>query len=222
MSCQSVQRIISAYLDQNLAGEERNYVTRHLAVCRECAARSEQTQRVRGMLRNLPAAQPSAELRMRLRVMASHERSRRLSRVSFGARLRAWHSQLALFADNLMRPLALPFAGGVLSSLVLFSTLVPNLMFQFRVANDIPTPFYTQAGLVLAAPSAFTDNEAAVELTLNERGQVTDYSIVFGKLDPSKLWDLVHFSHFEPATLFGQPTSGKVIVRFPKSIVVRG
>jgi hypothetical protein len=145
-----------------------------------------------------------------------------LARVTFGARLRAWHAQLALFADNLMRPLALPFAGGVLSSLLLFSTLVPNLMFQLSLKNDVPTPFYTQAGLVLAAPSSFTDNEAAVELTLNERGQVTDYSIVSGKLDESKLWDLLHFSTFEPATSFGRPVAGKVILRVPKTIVVRG
>ena len=110
--------------------------------------------------------------------------------------------------------------------MVLFSMLVPTLFFQFDLlGKDSPTPFYTPAGLQVAGPASFTDSEAAVELTLNERGQVTDWQIIGGKLDrhlENKLADLVYFSSFVPATLFGQPTSGKVIVRFPKSIVVRG
>src|SRR5690348_4966109 len=112
MSCQSVRKIISAFVDQALAAEERKHVMRHLASCRECAAHSEEMQQLRGMLRGMPQAGLPAGLQTRLRVLASHERCRRLTRLTFGARIAAWHERVKLFADNLMRPLALPFAGG--------------------------------------------------------------------------------------------------------------
>ena len=53
----------------------------------------------------------------RLRVLASHERERLLLRVNLAVRLRNWKERVQLSFDNMMRPLALPFAGGLLSAL---------------------------------------------------------------------------------------------------------
>ena len=70
------------------------------------------------------------------------------------------------------------------------------------------------------------DYETVIELTINEKGQVTDYSVPSGKLDPAleaKLANLVMFSVGTPATFFGQPMTGKVLVSFRRSqIFVRG
>jgi hypothetical protein len=65
-----------------------------------------------------------------------------------------------------------------------------------------------------------------VELTIDERGQISDYSFPEGKRDrllESNIANLVLFSQFAPATWFGQPTSGKILVSFRRSsIVIRG
>jgi hypothetical protein len=57
------------------------------------------------VLRSLRPRVPPSGLTTSLRVLASRERQRRL-----GA---DWPGRLRLFAANLMRPLALPLAGGV-------------------------------------------------------------------------------------------------------------
>lgn len=226
MSCQKVQKLISPFLDQKLAWEVRDSVSEHLAHCRECAVRTEELVHLRRILQHLPGAAPPARLTARLRVMASHERSRRLSRLNVRARLQAWVDQTSLWVDNLMRPLALPFAGGVLSALVLFSMLMPTLGFQRTFHNDVPTVLYTEATMELMAPFGMNEDETLVELTIDERGQISDYSFPEGKRDrllESNIANLVLFSQFAPATWFGQPTSGKILVSFRRSrIVIRG
>jgi hypothetical protein len=223
MSCQSVHSLISAYLDQTLAGNEKHSVAQHLAHCRECAARTERDRQSRAMLRNLPVMAPPPELESRLRVMASHERERRLTRLDLATRLEHLSSRLRLFTDNLMRPVALPFAGGLVSALLMFGVLVPTLLFQFDFRNDIS--FYTEPRLLDVAFGSI--NDAVVELTIDEKGQVTDYSVLASTLDRqaqnSLLFDLVWNTTYTPASLLGQPISGKVTISLQrKSIVVKG
>lgn len=230
MSCQSVQKSISAYLDGKLAGVDRESVARHLASCRECESQWQETRDLRFMLHDLAAVPMPFKLAGRLRVLASHERIERLSRVSLPDRLGKLADRARLCVDNLMRPLALPFAGGVLSALVLFSMLVPTLAFQFNLRNDVPTALYTQASLSsLSEMAPYTyndDNETMVEVTVNERGEVADYSLPSGQVDrklDTAIANILFLSSFKPATLFGQPTYGKVWLSFRRShIVVRG
>jgi hypothetical protein len=172
------------------------------------------------MIRELPPVEIPRDLAGRLQVLASHERARRV------ARWKHWCDRLKLHMDNLMRPLALPFAGGLLSALFLFGMLVPTMNISRNVQNDVPTPFYTGPSLEEMGPFAFSNEDLLVEFTVNEKGQIMDYSLPHGrsltKLD-GNLANMVLFASFTPATLFGQPTSGKVIVSFRRSlIVVRG
>lgn len=223
MSCEKVQSWISADPDGNVSGERAEVVARHLAGCRQCAMRSKEMARLRTALRSLPQAAPPRQLTTRLRVIASHERARRSEHVTWWVRLA---NGFALFADNLMRPLALPFAGGLLSALCLFGMLMPSLLFQYSLHNDVPTGFYTEASLAEIPPLGFADDETVIELTINQKGQITDYSVPSGKLDPAleaKVANLVMFSTGTPATFFGQPMTGKVLVSFRRSqIFVRG
>src|SRR6185312_6650768 len=78
-----------------------------------------------------------ADLTAKLRVLASHERTRRLSRVSLIARIEYWSDRARLFFDNLMRPVAVPFAGGVISAITIFSVLLPCLTFQHVYADQM-------------------------------------------------------------------------------------
>ena len=230
MSCEKVQKSMSAFVDQALAGEEGLSVGQHLAHCRECEARAADLLRVRGLLRGLPPATAPATLIDQLRVTASRERQRRLAHRTAGTVLRCWteqlRSSLRLSLDNLMRPMALPFAGGLLSALVIFGVLVPTLNFQHDFGHDVPTAFYTDPSLAEVSPFDLTGDEVLVEFMVNEKGQITDYSVPQGKLTAKLqrvITEMILYSTCTPATLFGQPTSGKVIVTFRRSqIDVKG
>ncbi|HLK47651.1 MAG TPA: zf-HC2 domain-containing protein [Bryobacteraceae bacterium] len=238
MSCHSVQDRLSEFLDRLLADEEREKVAAHLASCPACSARFQSFETTRATLRRMPNLPVSAALAMKLRVLASHERQRRLSRASVSAWLRYCHDRASLQFDNLMRPMALPFAGGLLSALLLFSMLVPNLSFRHTVGDDLQLVTYTEpeGRLVESLPADgaptwfWTGNspeptlesadavdsgkDTVLELIIDETGRVADYSVSHGQLT-AEMRSIILLSRFTPATLNGKNTWGKKLVRFP-------
>jgi hypothetical protein len=199
----------------------------HLESCRDCSVYYESMGKLRADLGRLAQPPVPARLTARLRVLASHERERRLTRVSLSARISAWAARAELAFDNLMRPMALPIAGGLLSALLLFSVLVPNLSFAHNFTDQ--SFFTVPVGLVVEqvggsvvkpignAPriaSADADIPAdsnVVDLMVDENGHVSDYYVVHGKLTPD-VQSIILFSQFMPATNLGVPVSAKVRV----------
>ena len=244
MSCHSVQHRLSEFLDRLLADEERENVAAHLASCPTCSARFQSFEKAQATLRRMRSTPVPASVAMRLRVLASHERQRQLSHASFGAWLRYCRDRVSLQFDNLMRPMALPFAGGLLSALLLFGMLVPNLSFVHNVSNDLLLVTYTepQGRLVESlpadgAPTWFwtgnspeptlesadavdSGNDTVLELIIDETGRVADYSVSHGKLT-AEMQSIILLSRFTPATLNGRNTWGKKLVRFPSHARVR-
>lgn len=171
-------------------------------------------------LRELPERVPPPSLRTSLRVVASRERQRILQRRTLRDWLTTWKDRLELTAKNLMRPLALPFAGGVFSTITLFSLWVvpayPVVMTNH--ATDVPTALSTS---VTVDGSASTGASGAVpvasiivELSVDGQGRMVDYSVVSGDFQNDKerrsLENFLLFTRFVPATSFGKPTSGKM------------
>jgi hypothetical protein len=225
MSCQSVQKSLSAFLDRALPREEAEHVSRHLVLCRDCDARSKELMELRSLLRNLPVSPVPAKLASQLSVLASHERVRR----GAGRWLHSWEA-LQLAMDNLMRPVAIPFAGGVIMAILAFSLITPPLTIRAADAStDVPFSWWsTQGGMVDTPPFSFQGDETEVVLTIDENGQITDYSGVQGKISRETIDNIGNsllFSRFDPPTMFGKPISGKIRVKFSKSgqtIQVRG
>jgi anti-sigma factor RsiW len=221
-----VRKSLSEFLDHRVAGDERTRMAGHLAACRECAAHLRRLSQLRDSLKSLPSVAVPEPLRTELQVLASHERARWNATKTLSLAVHTWAVNLKLFIDNLMRPLALPLAGGLVSALFLFSLLVPTLGFKPSVLNDVPTGFYTAATLVEATPLGIHSDETVVELYVDAKGQATNYSVQQGKVSPEMQADLtkmMFFSRFTPATWFGQPTNGKVLVSFRRiNYVVRG
>jgi hypothetical protein len=223
MSCESIQDLFSPLLDRQIAGSERDGVLAHLRVCRDCRARLEAMQSQRSQLRAMKTAQMPAGLAARLRVAASYDRERRLMRASLHLRMQSWYAGFKLFADNLMRPLAVPFAGGVTSAVVCFSLLISLLSFphDFRDATFFTAPggmvvaqgpngtFQTGNVRIEPVDAANPDNAIIVELTIDESGKVSDWSVLRGKMN-TDMEELIMFSKFSPAMYLGLPTWGKV------------
>ncbi len=217
MSCATIQNSLSAYLDGCLDRGENQHVRAHLGECPACTQRLQQLARVRSMLSKLPAAAPPPQLAAALRVMASRERADKLARRNLPVYL---GNRLRLFADNLMRPLALPFAGGLVSALALFSMLVPSIAARVTSADDVPIPFiYTDPQVKEQAPYEFSyATDVTVEVVVDGQGRAVDFLLPNGAYASEplrrKIMTNLLFTQFTPATAYGRPTIGRMFLSF--------
>jgi hypothetical protein len=227
MDCEYFEERYSFHLDGAQEDWQRAELLAHLEICRRCSGRLKSMAEIRARLRQLAAPRIPLGLSVQLRVLASHEHARRLARLNFSARLRTWKETSRLYFENLMRPVALPLAGGVLSALLLFSALVPTLSSRLQVTNDPPLSLYVGPGMgylvnwgagepprLEPVDSAVSSDENALELTIDDEGKVADYSVRQGQLTPEML-TIIQFSTFTPAMFFGRPTWGKKLVVLP-------
>jgi hypothetical protein len=171
---------------------------------------------LRSDLRHLPRMAPPSALTMKLRVLASREAAR-------PNRIR-WWDRTRLVLTNVLRPLAMPAVGGVLASVLMFVMLVDTLMFRTDTRNDDSLGLYTKITMLDVSPFAFTGNDVTVELTIDQDGRLSGYSGLNGTLtrdEMKRIGNMLLFTSFTPATAYGQPVSGKVLVRFHR-IDVRG
>ena len=177
----------------------------------------------------------------RLRVLASHERLRQMVRASVSARMRHMADSVSLFMDNMMRPVALPFGGGLLSAVLLFGILAPGLsFFPQRGVSILRSPRWSlcrraswstrapgetvgAAGEVVSVEMAgfvsvegvgsipSSTDSTLVELTVDRYGYILDWRMVQGELTP-EVKSVIVSSSFDPGTYFGVPTDSKVLV----------
>ena len=101
---------------------------------------------VRRMVRELPTLAVPDYLQTKLKVTASRERSRAAAHRTIAATFHTWADRMALLYGNLMRPLALPFAGGIVSAITLFGFLFPQLVSGQRPLFDSPSGFWKREG----------------------------------------------------------------------------
>ncbi len=231
MKCREVHNALSSLADNRLGGPERERVTDHLGRCPECRLEWEQLNRVRWMLRSLPVWAPPASLVYSLRVLASRERARMMA----GRGLQGWAARfgrrLRLWSDNLLRPAALPVAGGVLSALLLFAVLAPVFTRPESAArNDVPIWLSSEASFLSMGPYGLANaGEIVLDLTVDPQGRIVDYSAAGDEnwirdvRARRSLENALLFTQFTPGTTFGQPAAARVRITLRRSeIEVRG
>ena len=141
---------------------------------------------------------PPLDLTYRLRVLASHERARMLKGSD-------WWAALRFSANQLLRPLAVPAAGGVMASLLFFAILTPSFTVHAGAGNDVPLRAIPRFAIVNPSPFGFNGQDVTVEVTVDETGTVSDYAVQGGK--PSKdemtsVANFILFTSFKAATAF--------------------
>src|SRR5438270_2314454 len=146
MECLNTHSALSGYLDGWATEQERRDVERHLSSCDDCSTRMLEFRTLRRSMRDLPARKPTPKTASELLVLASRAGARRRRRLSLAHAISDWYSNLRFGFDSMMRPLALPIAGGLVSTVVLFAMLLPDLAHEVHpVKNDIETSVFTQA-----------------------------------------------------------------------------
>ena len=215
--CQKCRSSFSAYLDGAVSGQQMQLIAQHLETCTPC---SSEFASLRAMQRSLAALGPAkapADLGLKLRLAISHEQARRKSN---------WRDTLAVKWDNAIRPMlvqvsagfagAVIFIGGI--GLLLGMVAAPEPV----MANDEPlgamtSPHYLYSAVNPHAVVTDHDSVIVVEAYVNAQGRVYDYNIVSGPDDSAvrnQVLDLLLMSVYEPASVFGAPVRGRVVLTF--------
>jgi len=218
MTCRIAYEKVSLWLDGLLGADERRELDRHLETCNLCALRAHQLDTLKSSLAELPLVKPPAELNTSLLVVASRARSERLNHLNPASSLRHWRDKAQLWMSNLMRPLAVPVAGGVLTALLMFAMLAPMYVIQdpFGLA-DVPTVLTTRAALKSSISFGLRDGDVVVDVLVDGQGRMIDYSIPVDLTTPGISKELrkcientLLCTQFTPATMFGLPKSSRL------------
>ena len=227
MECNKIQRVLPRYCDGALPRAQAQDVRSHLAKCPQCATESQRYERVRSALRGLPAIAPPEHLLTSLRVLASRERARRLLAPKLPLFLGAWLTQIRREASGMMRPFALPMAGGLASAVILFALVAPGFAGPARSeVGDVPTVLSTGATLLGMGPFGFTGDNITIDVSVDNRGSITGYSSPDGQQewlnDPEvrrSVENALLFAVISPGTTFGRPASGTVRIMLRRSLI---
>jgi len=226
LTCKSVRGSLWDYAAGTLDDNERESVTAHIRDCRDCNLHRSEVRSLRTGLKSPPPMSVPSLLSTRLAVIASRERSRLMLRRTLAARMQELRSRAKLLFDNLLRPIAVPVAGGMLASFFCFVAIVDTLHYHPEWQPDTPVGLFTQVTVGDLSPFSVnsTDDVIGVQLTVDANGEVSDFEVPKGNVSPGEMKEignLVLYSTFNPATSFGQRVTGKIRVDI-RHINIRG
>lgn len=213
LNCKTVRGSLWDFIAGSLEAGLSECIALHLNVCRECEMYRGEVRSVRSGLKHLPSRQVPDLLNMKLLVLASREHSRWRTRRNLSAWLGEQKSRAKLFFDNLLRPFAVPAAGGILASFLCFGVIVNTLHVSADWQDDIPIGFFTEIAINELSPFCSSGKDVMVQLSVDSRGRVTDFALPQNSNaspeEMQEIGNLVFYSTFTPATRLGQPVSSK-------------
>ncbi|HEX4156416.1 MAG TPA: zf-HC2 domain-containing protein [Acidobacteriaceae bacterium] len=220
--CRAVRAGFSSYLDGALSGVEMGRMAEHLESCAGCDREFQAWRTVQTALGDLGPAKAPVRLQARLRAALAMERERGSYLPAMGRIARRWKTSVA--------PLALQGAGGLVAAVLLMGGLFrlfgPGVMVQ---ANDddmahLIAPHYLYSQVPAEPIVTVHEVPILVEAKVDTRGRVYDYTILDGPQDAAvrmRVEQNLLSSVFRPATVFGVPVDGHVMLTYT-GVSVRG
>jgi hypothetical protein len=206
---------LSAYLDGAWSGVEMGTVADHLQGCAACSSEFNAWRMMQAALAELGPAKAPARLQERLRMALDRERDHGTHLPLFARIALIWRTSVA--------PLAVQTAGGIAAAVLLlvglFQLFGPGVEVQ---ANDdglahLIGPRYLYSQVPPTAVQTGRDVPVLIDAKVDTRGRVYDYTIIDGPLDPavrSQVEQNLLSSVFKPATVFGVPVDGHVMLTY--------
>ncbi len=214
MNCRFTRKHIPAYIDGELGPAYRWILRQHLVACQDCLDQYERGEAFIESLAELQSVQPPASLRTQILLAVWRESESTWERM--GVRFRNW-----------TRPIAVPATGGILSAVILFVGLMSNISFIPQdLDTDIPLTYLTKTlitnPIMSIAPPFGVTEQIGVEAFIDGQGNVYDFRIIHlpssypaasAKLR-AELANALLAARFDPATNFGRPVLGRVLLSF--------
>jgi hypothetical protein len=215
--CAYSRQQFSAYLDGAVSGGAMQKIAAHLEICSGCAAEFAQWRTTQSLVSSIGRAKAPADLGLRLRVALSQESANTAEEKFARGRIR-WENTFAPLVWRVTAGFASTVAllGGVALLIGMFASPEPAQARDEPLAGtSSPRYLYRSPGLA----EGITDgrNPVVVQAFVNEEGLVYDYKIISGDSDTktrAQVENMLLFSVFAPAQVFGQPVRGTVLLSF--------
>ncbi len=234
MNCRKIRIQLPGYLDGALdSHDEHSRVRSHLENCSGCQRQLESYRKLSAIMSRASAATPPEDLAVRIRVAVAQARATQQA-----GRLQTLGSRLHLLLENMLRPIALPATGGVISAMLVFVVVLQMIApgMALTIPNDVPINLMREASLEslawFPAPGLDANHSGTVgqhglliDVTVDRQGQMVDYQILSGPNDRAvrrQLEQVLMFSRFRPQMSFGRPTAGGHVVISFNEVRVRG
>ena len=213
-TCNEIRNHFSDYLDGLCGPAALKSVRYHLGYCGACREELGRAETLQMDLQSLPRRRVPAEVALQLRVRISQQLHRE------------FFKGLLVRFENSIRPVVLPASGGVLAAIVFFGLIMGSQVVPVTNIPDVPLLPTTPPRVQELAPIDFnTGDQPVVVLTnVNAGGRAMGYRVLSGQHSPElmqRLDQLIYFSIFQPATMYGKPTDGQVVLSL-RRITVRG
>jgi hypothetical protein len=213
-SCVEIRSHFSDYLDDFCTPEALKSIRFHLVYCAACREELAQWQSLQADLRGLARRRVSPDLALRLRVRLSQHLNRH------------YWAGLRVRLENLLKPLLIPATGGILTAVVCFCLIMGSGVTPVTNTPDVPLRIVTPPRVRALAPMDFNtdDNPLVLAAQIDATGRVKRYRLLSGQNSPEltqHLDRMIYFSLFQPATTFGMPRDGEVVLSL-RRITVRG
>jgi hypothetical protein len=203
---------MTAYIEGDLGLGPRWVLRQHLTNCPHCFQEYERQESLISLIERVSNPLPPADLRTRIE-----------SALSIEANRDCW-SRWNLHLSNIMKPLLVPAVGGLLSAMILFFSLISNVLISRRMlADDVPLTYLAGTWVShprMSVPTPFGVTEDTVVLAfIDLQGGVYDFRFVpegdyrNAKLE-SEVANALVTTQFHPATSFGKPVMGAILISF--------
>ncbi len=213
MNCTKTTSLLSMHLDGALELSQARVVDEHLAKCSGCQLELASLKKTKNMLSVVGRKAAPADLALRLRVAISREASS-VRESSF--------SMLRFRMETALNAFMVPATAGLLSAVVFFGLLIGFFALP-SLSNDVPvqTMLYTPPELAMAPfglTNSISSDSVVLEAYIDANGRVQDYRVLSSPGEVADvdqgLKNMLIFTIFRPATSFGRPTPGRVVLSF--------
>lgn len=213
-NCSEIRGYFSDYIDDRCERETLRSIRFHLTHCSRCREELELCRTVQADLRALPVQHVPPDVSLQMRVTLSQHLHRNFL------------DRMVIYLDNAIKPLMLPASAGVLTAVICFGMIMGAEVIPVVSIPGEPQEISTPPRVRALAPiNLSTEEQAVVIMThVDDVGRVTYYQVLSGQQSPALMEQLdrmMSSSYFKPATMYGKPTDGQVVLSL-RRITVRG
>jgi hypothetical protein len=218
MNCIKAFSLLSLHLDGALEISQARAMDDHLKSCVQCQSEFSSLKQTKSLLSAVgrKAAPPDLALRVRLAI----------SRQASAVRVTPFE-KLRFRLETALNVFMVPATAGLLSAVVIFGLLIGFFAIP-SLNNDVPTMLYTPPELAMAPfglSNSISSDSLVLEAYVDAKGRVQDYRVLSSPDDTpivdQQIKNMLIFTIFHPATSFGRPTPGRVVLSF-SHVNVRG
>lgn len=219
--CDAVRADFSAYLDNEMSGVEMGVIAQHLQTCEACATEFAELRSMQAILSDLSQPKFPDHLQAQIHEAIAVERQHGTHLPVFGRFTLAWQEWMgaAALRFSVASAVAIIVLGGA-------AGIVGGVTVQ---ANDddmahLVAPRYMYSQVPPRPLDTGHEVPVLVDAQVDTAGRVYDYQILEGPKDPAvelRVQENLLSSVFRPATAFGVPVPGHVIMTY-SGVSVRG